>query len=54
VRILCFHGRGADESISTLSSLVVFLGETGSGIVLEPVSKPVLKFVMKPVSGTFG
>jgi len=35
----------------------VFLGETGSGAVLEYVSEPVLKLVpgtvLEPVSGTF-
>ena len=33
--------------VDTLSSLALFLGETGSGTVLESISEPVLKHVLE-------
>jgi len=50
----CFQGRGVSGSTGTLSILAGILGETGSGPVLEPVSRPVLEPVLKSVHGEFG
>ena len=45
----CFQGRETIESTNTISSLAGILGGTGSELILEPVSKPVLELVLKSI-----